>query len=343
MKQLEKSGHEVAGELPHALHVALGFGNIELTGLRKKRGTMGDMIYRHAFALTNQPFDRLGDVRHKTDERADIDQVEDRMECGHVQRNVGRIQGIARHDDIDQIDEWLEEEHRPDYAEDIEDKVSECRAFRVGIATHGRDICGDGGADVFSENNGAGTGVIDPALIGHGEGDGTRDRGGLHDDGEDRAEGEEEEHGEDASIRVVLHKLEDFRALTDIRHGILQEHQAKKQNAESHDELARVFELGATREDQRQSKADERQGDRRHTELEAEKGNDPEGGRCAEIGPHDHADRFGDGEETRVDETHNHHGRGRGGLHEASDTQPGAESHEPIARHGAHHPAQFFA
>ena len=71
-------------------------------------------------------------------------------------------------------------------------------------------------------------------------------------------------------------------------------------------------------------------------EFEAEEGYDPEGRGGAQIGPHDHADGFDDREESRVDETDHHDGRGGRGLHHAGDQKARADAGDAIAGHRPH-------
>ena len=189
--------------------------------------------------------------------------------------------------------------------------MGEGGALGIGVGAESGQIGGDGGADILTQNDRSGSGEVDPALSGHGDGDGAGDGRGLHDNREHRAEGEEEQDRPEAVPGVALDERERLRITFDVGDSVFKKNQTEKKQTEADQELAGVAQHRFAGKDERHRDTDDREGDARQAELEAEQGDDPKGGRRAQVGAHDHADCFDDGEETGIDETDHHDRRGR--------------------------------
>ena len=110
-----------------------------------------------------------GEFRELFDERhlhADIRQVEHRVEQREVVERVGWVIRIARSNSVDEAGKRIEEEDHPTDADNVKHKVRAGGTFGFCAGSHGCEVGGDRGADVFTEDDRCGIFVADPSLRG---------------------------------------------------------------------------------------------------------------------------------------------------------------------------------
>lgn len=342
-KEIGEAGEQFAGDLAHAFDVALGLGEVELAGAGDEAGLVVEVVFGAGDLFLDDALDQLGQLRDKADQEGGVEHVEHGVEGRHVHRDMRRVGGVRWNEVVDETGEPAKQGDRPDNADDVENEVGEGGALGRGVGGERGEIGGDGGADVFAEDDCAGGWVVDPALGRHGDGDRAGHRGGLHDGGQDDAEKAEEQNRPDPVSGVAGDKLKHLGVALDVGHGVLEEGEAEEQQAKADQELAGVLDLGLTGEEQWKGHTHDRQGERGDAELKTEERDDPERRGGAKVGAHDHADRLGEREQSGVDETDYHDGRGRRRLDQRGDGGAGRQAGEAVARHGAHHAAEAVA
>ena len=129
-----------------------------------------------------------------------------------------RVIGNQGYQPLYETDERGEGRQGPDYAEDIEYRVSECRPLCVHIADHRGYVRGNGRAYVLAKHHCRSHIELYPSHIQHNQGDGHRGAGGLEYEREQGSQQEEKQHREEAASRPVAYEAQHLGALAQVRH-----------------------------------------------------------------------------------------------------------------------------
>ena len=119
---------------------------------------------------------------------------------------------------MDQLHEPRKDRQGPYHSEDIENSVGEGSPFGIDISHRGGYVCGDGGADIFTQDHCSSHIELYPTHIQHYQSEGYRGTGGLQYEGQYGTQGKEEEHRTEAVSGPGLDESQNFGMGFEVRH-----------------------------------------------------------------------------------------------------------------------------
>ena len=263
---------------------------------------VGDGFYQHV----------RQDVGERQEEQR-VEYVEARVHRGYAGLYVGEgLRAVDHYHGVGVVaDELSDERHieaedrgDPQYAYHVEGDVGVGGAFAVGRGAQRRQVGGDGGADVFAQNEGGGGFELYDAGGGQPHGYAERGRGGLHDERDDAAGESAFEH---SWVGVGGELVEPGDEVGDVAYGGeagFHELQSEEDHAYAHGRHAGVAQLLVLHEEVEEGRdAHERQAVLAHVYDEY-----PAGDGGADVRPHYDAYGLLQGHYPGVDEPYGHDG-----------------------------------
>ena len=287
-------------------------------------GLVGDGLYQH-----------VGQNVGERQEERRVEHVEARVDRGYSGLYVGEgLRAVDHHHGVRVVADELsdaryieaEDSGDPQHADHVEGDVRVGGAFAVGRGAQRRQVGGDGGADVFAEDEGGGGLELYDAGGGQPHGYAERGRGGLHDERDDATgEGAFQHPGVGVGGKFV----EPGDEVRDVAYGgeaVFHHLQAEEDHAYAHGRHSGVAHLLVLDEEVQE----DRDAHQRQTVHAHVYGEYPAGDGGAYVRAHYDAYGLLKGHYPGVDEPDGHDGGDGGGLDEAGDERPHAGRHEAV-------------
>ena len=260
-------------------------------------------------------------------------------------RHIGAASGHALGEVRNEPHQRRENHQRNHHTHHVEHQVGTGGLLARRVGHHGRQVGRDGGADVLAHDQGHGHIEPDPAVVAHHQRNGHHGRRRLHQAGQRRTDGDEEQYGPEPVVAHGPQGMQESGILLKVGHGGLQQLHADEQQRQADDRLADGLHAVLVREDEEQAhrRQQHRQAEAPGALAQAKEGDDPRRHRGADVGTHD--DRHGprQRQQTGIDEADHHHRRGRRTLDGRRHRRARQDAAQRLTRETAQHGPHFAA